>query len=130
MNSLTENRQLQWFPMRVTYNRELLVKEHLDMMNIENFLPVKPDLKLTDDGWKKVMVPAIHNLLFVRSDKETITHLKMTRKEFEPMRYMMHSPINGGDKYIISVPDEQMNNFIRVASYHDDNITFLEMSLI
>ena len=81
MNSLTENRQLQWFPMRVTYNRELLVKEHLDMMNIENFLPVKPDLKLTDDGWKKVMVPAIHNLLFVRSDKETITHLKMTRKE-------------------------------------------------
>ena len=63
MNSLTENRQLQWFPMRVTYNRELLVKEHLDMMNIENFLPVKPDLKLTDDGWKKVMVPAIAQLV-------------------------------------------------------------------
>ena len=35
---------LTWFPMRVTYNRELKVKAALDQLGIENFLPMRYEL--------------------------------------------------------------------------------------
>ena len=31
---------LFWFPMRVTYSRELKVKAELDRLEIENFIPM------------------------------------------------------------------------------------------
>ena len=31
---------ISWFPMRVTYSRELKVKAELDRLEIENFLPM------------------------------------------------------------------------------------------
>ena len=30
-----------WFPMRVTYQREMKVKRELDRLGIENFMPMK-----------------------------------------------------------------------------------------
>ena len=30
-----------WFPMRVTYQREMKVKAELDRLGIENFLPMR-----------------------------------------------------------------------------------------
>ena len=56
-----------WFPMRVTYNRELTVKKELDALGIENFVPMHYELREKDGARKRVLVPAVHNLIFVRS---------------------------------------------------------------
>ena len=119
---------LHWFPMRITYHREMRIKALLDEMGVESFLPMHWEVVETKNGGKKrMLLPAIHNLVFVRSTQEFLTELKMTREEFAPMRYMMRRPLSNGEKSeIIFVPDQQMENFIRVASVQDDRVMFLE----
>ena len=112
--------------MRVTYNREMKMKEHLDELDIENFIPMHYDLIDTDDGRKKVLVPAVHNLIFVHATQSDLTNLKMTNPLFEPLRYIM-KPVqhSQSQKEILFVPDHQMDNFMRVASVQDDSVKFL-----
>ena len=113
--------------MRVTYNRELKVKAHLDGMDIENFLPMHYDMIETTSGRKAELVPAIHNLIFVHSTQEVITDLKIKQKELAPMRYVMKVHLDG-KREILFVPDSQMDNFMKVASVEDSSVMFLENS--
>ena len=119
---------MHWFPMRITYHREMRIKALLDEMGVENFLPMQWEMVETKNGGKKrLLLPAIHNLIFVKSTQEFLTELKMTREEFAPMRYMMKRPLSDGEKSeIMFVPDQQMENFMRVASVQDNRVMFLE----
>ena len=114
--------------MRVTYHREMRIKALLDEIGIENFVPMRYELVETKNGNKKrMLVPAIHNLIFVRSTQECLTQLKMTRQAFAPMRYIMkQTHLPDEKKEIMLVPDGQMNNFMRVASVQDNRVMFLE----
>lgn len=118
---------IHWYPMRVTYHRETKIKMLLDNLGIENFLPMHYEyVETKNEGKKRLLVPAIHNLIFVHSSQETITHLKMTREEFSPMRYMMQRSLSDTPtQTIMTVPDRQMDNFIKVASIQDDRVFFL-----
>ena len=118
---------LLWYPMRVTYHRELKIKQHLDQLEIENFLPMRYEMVETATGSKRKLVPAIHNLIFVHSSQNTITDLKMRKSELEPLRYMTKR-IEKGVREIIHVPDRQMEDFIKVASVQDDSVFFLDPS--
>jgi transcription antitermination factor NusG len=124
---MATNDGIHWFPMRVTYHREMKIKQLLDKINIENFIPMRYELVETkDEGKKRVLLPAIHNLIFVHSSQEILTQLKMTHAEFSPLRYMMKkSLLDPKQSEIMIVPDNQMNNFIRVASAQDDKVFFL-----
>ena len=117
----------EWFPMRVTYCRELKMKAQLDKLSIENFVPMRYKLVNTHSGRSLKLMPAIHNLIFVRTTREGMTDLKMTCRELEPLRYMMR-PVEGSKekKEIIRVPDKQMENFMRVASVTDERVMFLK----
>lgn len=125
------NTALHWFPMRVTYHREMKIKALLDDLGVDNFLPMHWKVVETKRGGKKrILLPAIHNLIFVRSTQEYLTKLKTTREEFSPLRYMMRRPLSPGqgNGEIIRVPDRQMENFMRVASVQDDRVMFLDNS--
>lgn len=117
--------------MRVTYNRELKVKAALDQLGIENFLPMRYELVEGPRGGRLLKrVPAIHNLLFIHSDEDTLTTLKRTRQDLSPLRYMTRPVPVSGDvelkREIIRVPDRQMEDFMRVASIDDDRVMFLD----
>ena len=113
--------------MRVTYGREMAVKSFLDSINVETFLP------MTDHTWregksiKHKRVPAISNLIFVHDRRNHITELKHTRREAEPLRYMMRQTVSGKELVaeVIVVPDRQMDNFMRVAEGPEEQRTFL-----
>ena len=106
--------------MRVTYNRELLMKSHFDQLGIESFLPMK--YAIGDDGTgSERLVPAIHNLIFVHSSQETLTALKMEKRDFSPLRYMMKHA-DGGETQIMVVPDREMDNFIRATSSRNQSL--------
>lgn len=111
--------------MRVTYHRELKIKQSLDVLEIESFLPMRYELVETANGSKKKQVPAIHNLIFVHACQNDITDLKMRKKELEPLRYMTRLTTEGV-REIIHVPDRQMENFMKVASVEDDSVFFLD----
>ena len=122
---MESSKVIRWYPMRVTYHRELRIKEQLDALGVDNFVPMHYDLSDSSDGPRKTLVPAIHNLIFVHASQETLTHLKMHRKEFEPMRYMMRTS-SDGHKELLYVPDRQMEDFMRVASAQDASVIFLD----
>ena len=112
-----------WFPMRVTYSREMKVKAELDRLGIESFIPMM--YKLVDgDMPQRELVPAISNLIFVRSTQERISGLKSSNKTLEPLRYMIDQTAQQPHT-IMTVPDRQMENFMRVASRTDDSVMFL-----
>ena len=118
-----------WFPMRIAYGRDervLRLKQLLDDEGIENFLPMRYKYTKTDN-WEidRQLVPAIHGLIFVYATQNRLTDLKMTRLEFEPMHYMTNSLAENLDDAILTVPSIQMDNFMRVASIHDDRFIYL-----
>ena len=123
---MESNDVIRWYPMRVTYHRELKIKEQLDALGIDNFVPMHYDLADSSEGPRKTLAPAIHNLIFVRASQEVLTHLKMHRKEFDPMRYMTKTS-SDGHKELLYIPDRQMEDFMRVASVQDDHIIFLDV---
>ena len=115
-----------WFPMRVTYSRELKVKAELDRLEIENFVPMT--YKLIDgdtDNPRRELVPAINNLIFVHSTQERISHLKSSNETLEPLRYMIDQTAQQPHT-IMTIADRQMENFMRVASRTDDSVMFLD----
>ena len=122
-----------WFPMRVTYQREMKVKAELDRLEIENFIPMKYQFtESRNDGdteLRRELVPAINNLIFVHSTKERISELKVSNELLEPLRYMIDQTA-GEAHTIMTVPDKQMENFMRVASVTDDSVMFLDETTI
>lgn len=116
---------ISWFPMRVTYSRELKVKAELDRLAIENFLPMTYKLLDADtENPHRDLVPAINNLIFIHSSKDRISSLKSTNAVLQPLRYMMDRTAQQSHT-IMTVPDAQMQNFMRVASKTDDSVMFL-----
>lgn len=117
--------------MRVVYGRDermLRLKQQLDNVGIENFLPLRPKYTKMEewDVVKKDLVPAVHGLIFVHSTQERLTELKMTRKEFEPMHYMTNQFMTHTDDSILTIPISQMQNFMRVASVQDNRFVYLD----
>ena len=114
-----------WFPMRVTYQREMKVKAELDRLGIECFVPMRYRIVDVDaENPRRVLVPAINNLIFVRSTQERISGLKASNEVLEPLRYMMDRTASR-EHAIMTVGDREMENFMRVASRTDDSVMFL-----
>ena len=118
-----------WFPMRVTYQREMKVKAELDRLGIENFVPMRYKVverqNEGDTELRRELVPAINNLIFVRSTQERVSELKQTNEVLEPLRYMMDRTASL-EHAIMTVADREMENFMRVASRTDDSVMFLD----
>ena len=116
----------KWFPMRVTYQREMKVKAELDRLGIENFVPMRYRVLDGDtDNPHRELVPAINNLIFVRSTQERVSDLKQSNEVLEPLRYIMDHTADEAHT-IMTVADREMENFMRVASRTDDSVMFLD----
>ena len=113
-----------WFPMRVTYAREQAIKASLDELGVESFIPM--EYKKIDYRWQQV--PAVRNLIFIHTNYKLLSDIKRTRKEFLPLRYFMHSVTVGDQRQLtaLTVPDRQMEDFIRVSTTYDEHVVFLQ----
>lgn len=109
----------KWFALRVPYCRELKLKELMDNACIRSFLPMQ---YIQKDTQKKILVPVVHNLLFVHSTQKSIESVKANCQFTLPFHYL----IDKGCHKPIVVPDRQMENFIAVAGTFDDRILFLK----
>jgi len=119
----------EWFPMRVTYQQEVRVKQFLDTLGVVNFLPMHHEIVIRNGKRHYESVPLIHNLIFLHSTQEAITELKMHYAELSPLRYIMKRPsVLGKHTHdsILRVPQRQMDSFIRVASAEADRVIFLD----
>ncbi len=108
-----------WFAMRVTYRRELVVKELLDKADIHNFIPMQYRLSIKGKQKRRELVPVIHNLIFVHALPSRIQCIK---KEIPCLQYMMDS--REGKKIV--VPEKQMRHFIAVAGTYNEQLLYFK----
>ena len=106
-----------WFAMRVTYSREVKMKEMLESKGIECFIPMRYQTKVIRGKKAKILKPVIHNLLFAHATKAEIQEVK---KDYEYLQYI----INREHQKII-VPDVQMQTFIAVTGTYDDQLIWI-----
>ncbi len=108
-----------WFAIRVTYNRELKVKADLDARGITNFVPMQYRREERNGQMVKRLVPSVHNLIFINITPEEMAEYK--KRTALPIRYIMnretHKPI--------TVPNREMENFIKVAGTYEEKLIYL-----
>lgn len=118
MNNTTK---VAWYALRITYSRELALKEYLDSENVENFIPMHYEYIVKGERKIRKLVPVVHNLIFVRSTRERIDEIKNSIPHL-PTRYIM----NRETRLPITVPDIQMRSFIAVAGNYDQQVIYLD----
>jgi len=108
-----------WYAMRVSYQRELRVKDELDAQGIRSFVPMQYKRVVEGDRMVKRLVPSVHNLIFVWLAPKAMREYKMTTAQ--PVRYIIDHTT--GRPMI--VPERQMESFIKVAGTYDEGLIYL-----
>lgn len=121
---MNEKTSIHWYALRVTYSRELALKEYLDAESIENFIPMHYEYIGKDERCVRKLVPAVHNLVFVCSSRDRIDAIKESKGMSLPVRYLMDREHSRP----IIVPDSQMHNFIAVSGNHEQSLLYFEPS--
>ena len=121
--------ELQWFPLRVSYSspaRLLQLQEQLSGETAVSDCYVPMEYRMTPEGMRSV--PAITNLLFIQACYEQLAELRQDRV-YAPLRYIMHPVVDDrGQQHseVLTVPDAQMRQFIRVTSERSDQVVYLQ----
>ena len=108
-----------WYAIRVTYHRELKVKEDLDARGITCFVPMQYRREERHGVMIKRLVPSVHNLIFIHITPSGMKEYKASTDL--PIRYMMNRETH---KPII-VPTREMDNFIKVAGTYEEKLIYL-----
>lgn len=116
------NSKVEWYVLRVTYQRELVAKRYLDERGIENFVPIRTVQCPTRSG-RKVTKPKalLHNYIFVHSTREVVDDLKQFHLPY--LRYVMHT--QNSERQVMVVPEEQMHSFILIAGSEQEGVELL-----
>lgn len=107
-----------WYAM-CAYKKEIQAQQELNKQNIENFIPMRYELKERNGKRERVLIPAVSNLIFVYCDKETLTRFK---SRFTYLQYIMQKVDSHRD--IITIPDRQMREFIKVARKYEEDLIY------
>ena len=102
--------------MRATYRREMKAYDELKDAGAEVFIPMHWTKKMVGTRMKRVEVPAVHSLLFVRCSQPFIQQFKLRR----PYLQYLCAFHRDGTRHPIIVPDQQMEDFIRVSTQAED----------
>lgn len=113
---------LHWFAMRATYRRELKARDELTGAGAEVFIPMRWTKRKVGERMKRVETPAVNSLFFVHCSQPFIQEFKRRRTYIQ----YMCSPVPGGGRKPIIVPDNQMEEFIRVSSLVDDTAEYID----
>lgn len=100
-----------WYVLRVTYNRELKLKDKFKERGIECFVPMRYVEKTSEGRTERKLTSAIACLIFVHATRNTLDALKGEFEYTLPFRYL----INKATHKPMVVREKEMLNFIAVA---------------
>ena len=119
---VNKSTDIHWYPLRVTYSRELLLKEFLDSDGVEHFIPMRYEYVKKGDRKIRKLVPVVHNLVFVHTSLERIECIKQSPGFSLVVRYIIdretHQPL--------IIPEVQMRSFIAVSGSYEEQIVYLD----
>ena len=110
-----KRKEVAWYVLRVTYQREIAASKALEELQIEHYVPtVRTRIrneKGVSIGWKTE--PLIHNYIFINDSYENILKLKQTKLDY--LRFVMGKDEKGLLSEAQYVPDKQMSDFMKVV---------------
>lgn len=98
-----------WYPLYVSYQRELDVRHELNQKDFITFLPMVVSYERVDKKIVKREEPAIHNLIFIKSYYERIRWMKMYNKTCTSLQFTTRGFQTVRDTII---PLDQMERFM------------------
>ena len=107
----------QWFAMSAPYSRELKAGAALDELHIESYVPMRYTLVRKGGIKKKLLLPVIHNLIFVFESRSRLNEVK---KRIGYLQY--RTTVKDGRSEPIVVPSEQMESFRKVCESANEKV--------
>lgn len=123
VNSVGQPSALQWFAANTRLCQELKIKNKLDELGVENFLPMKEQIRVLGGKKRKVLRPLVPRLLFLHCRKEAL--FKLLNEHFLPLSYLRDLET----KQVLVIPDRQMRDFIFFVDFARDSIQVLNDKL-
>ena len=108
-----------WYAMRATYRRELDAMRLLEKEKLGCFIPMQYKISVKKGKKVRVLMPVIHNLVFVHACPST---LKRVKSKVTYLQYITDT--RSGEKIII--PDNEMRRFIAVAGTYSDQLLYFQ----
>lgn len=118
---MSEDINTNWYAVRVTYGREVKLKRLLDESGVECFVAFIYKEVTRGGKTQRVLVPAIRNIIFINTTRQSLHKLKELYEAVTPMRYIM----DVHTRQPIIIPPDQMENFIQVAKNYKLDIVYL-----
>jgi len=94
-----------WFAARTRANQELSLRKLLSELNIVHYLPTLVVTRRISDRIKKVEVPVIRNLIFIKTTKENA--FTLVKERGLKLYYLKNRETSS----LLIVPEKQMDNF-------------------
>ena len=113
--------ELEWYPLRVTYSRELKVREILDNEGVECFIPMTVKTETVNGQRIRKTVPAINNLCFARGSRTMLETVFLEKGMKEYVSFIWER----ATRKPIVVRDKAMADFIKVSETRYEDIVFL-----
>ena len=115
-----------WYALRVSYSRELKVRDRLNELGVKTFVPmmwrrcpVKPGMTIGNPSRR--LVPAVGNLCFAYSTKAELEDFIRGYGETSPVHFYWDRTANKP----LTVPEKAMNDFIAVSSTLDEDLIYI-----
>lgn len=111
-----------WWAMSAPYQRELKAKAALDKLGIENFVPMcYQAVRKRTGSMARELLPAIHNLIFVRGSKPCVSQAK---KDILWLQWLTRP--EDGKNVPVTVPDKDMDQFIAVTNTYNEHLIYIQ----
>lgn len=112
---MADNKE-HWIPARTRYNQEVCLRKFFTDNGITYFVPFRRVVRKFGDNVREVEMPLIPNLVFLKVNwDEAFRLLRVCQNK---MFYIRQK-----DRMIMTVPDKQMDDFIRLVTETEGKVT-------
>lgn len=113
--------ECNWYVLRVSYSRELKIRDILEKMGIRAFVPMMWRNRTVAGRTEKKLMPAVNNLCFVLWNRSGIDNFIRGFGEESAVHYYWDRTTQNP----MTVPSKAMEDFIKVASTMDEDLIYM-----
>ena len=116
-----DEKEVRWYVIGyVTRGRELKIRDELRRDEHECFVPLRYDVRKLGGQRRRIMVPAVTGLIFLRGSLEEVREAIRFRSDG---LFIRKSTFSNKEDYL-SVSEHEMRNFIALSEQAGENITY------
>ncbi len=115
--------KLNWYAARTRYQLEKRIKEQLDELYIENFIPFRKVMIERNGKRIEVERPVVSSIVFIRADERTC--LSLPADYFLKLNYLRSRETGR----LLVIPDKQMEDFKFLLDFSEEAVQVMNVTL-